>query len=119
MRESTYKDIKLNIFEREAEGAITESQRDDLLQVLEEKKESTKLTPEAIQDVFDELEEMYPDLEDDIKKLAKKIADSDDGAKDNEPAEDKGDSDNDDKKDDDDEQMSEAARELETLIKNM
>ena len=73
MTNTIYKETKLAIFEKAAAGLITESQRDDLLLYLEEKKEETELTPDKIEDFFDELEDMYPDFEEDIKKLAKKI----------------------------------------------
>ena len=81
MTNEVYKQTKLAIFEKAADGEITESQRDDLLLYLEEKKEETELTPDKIEDFFDELEEKYPDLEDDIKKLSKKIEKSGDSSK--------------------------------------
>ena len=103
MKTSVYKEAKLNIFEKSAQGLITEAQRDELLYMLEEKKESTELTPDAIEDMFAELEDKYPDLKDDIKKLGEKIKKADD----------KGD---DDSKDDEDKEeekeVSESVREI-------
>lgn len=73
MRDIVYKNAKLEIFEKSVAGEITESQRDELLAMLEAKKESSELTPDAIEDFFDNLEDAYPALKDDIKKLSKKI----------------------------------------------
>lgn len=111
MKKSVYKNAKLDIFEKAVAGEITESQRDELLTMLEEKKEASELTPDAIEDFFDELEDMYPDFKDDIKKLAKKIKDSSDDSK--------GDDDKDEKKEDKGEEMSEAAKDLLELINSL
>lgn len=73
MKKSVYRDMKLDILMRAKDGEITESACDQLLEMLESKKEATELTDKAIKDFFDELEDKYPDLEDDIEKLMKKI----------------------------------------------
>jgi hypothetical protein len=91
MKMSVYKGTKLSIFEKAAVGEITESQRDDLFAALEAKKAESELTPEKIEDIFDELVEKYPDLEDDIKGLSDKIAKAGKGDEPEEKADDKGD----------------------------
>lgn len=108
MTTEVYKQTKLAIFEKAADGEITESQRDDLLLYLEDKKEETDLTPDKIKDFFDELEEKYPDLEDDIKKLAKKIEKSDGGSDDSDDDDDS----DEDESDDKDGEVSEAVLDL-------
>ena len=108
MTTEVYKQTKLAIFEKAADGEITESQRDDLLLYLEDKKEETDLTPDKIKDFFDELEERYPDLEDDIKKLAKKIEKSDGGSDDSDDDDDS----DEDESDDKDCEVSEAVLDL-------
>lgn len=108
MTTEVYKQTKLAIFEKAADGEITESQRDDLLLYLEDKKEETDLTPDKIKDFFDELEERYPDLEDDIKKLAKKIEKSDGGSDDSDDDDDS----DEDGSDDKDDEVSEAVLDL-------
>lgn len=108
MTTEVYKKTKLAIFEKAADGEITESQRDDLLLYLEDKKEETDLTPDKIKDFFDELEERYPDLEDDIKKLAKKIEKSDGGSDDSDDDDDS----DEDESDDKDGEVSEAVLDL-------
>lgn len=108
MTTEVYKQTKLAIFEKAADGEITESQRDDLLLYLENKKEETDLTPDKIKDFFDELEERYPDLEDDIKKLAKKIEKSDGGSDDSDDDDDS----DEDESDDKDGEVSEAVLDL-------
>lgn len=108
MTTEVYKQTKLAIFEKAADGEITESQRDDLLLYLEDKKEETDLTPDKIKDFFDELEERYPDLEDDIKKLAKKIEKSDGGSDDSDDDDDS----DEDESDDKDGEVSEAVLDL-------
>lgn len=115
MTTEVYKQTKLAIFEKAADGEITESQRDDLLLYLEDKKEETDLTPDKIKDFFDELEERYPDLEDDIKKLAKKIEKSDGGSDD---SDDNDDSDK-DESDDKDGEVSEAVLDLMSRIDSL
>lgn len=105
MTTDLYKRTKLAIFEKSAGGLITESQRDDLLFYLEKKKEETDLTPDKIEDFFDELEEMYPDLEDDIEKLAKKIKKQGDSSDDD-------DSDDNDSDEDSSDDVSEAVLDL-------
>ncbi len=115
MTTEVYKQTKLAIFEKAADGEITESQRDDLLLYLEDKKEETDLTPDKIKDFFDELEERYPDLEDDIKKLAKKIEKSDGGSDD---SDDDDDSDK-DESDDKDGEVSEAVLDLMSRIDSL
>lgn len=109
---ATYKEAKLSIFEKAAAGLVTESQRDELLALLEAKKAESELTPEAINDFFDNLEDMYPDLKEDIEKLAKKIekAAGDDGDENESSDKEEG---------DDGEQVSEAAMELMSLIDSM
>lgn len=106
MRTSTYNEVKLAIFEKETAGLISESQRDELLQVLEEKKAATELTPDSIQEIFEELAEMYPDLEKDITALAKKLEKA-------------GGSESSDDDSDDGEEVSEAALDLFEMISNM
>lgn len=113
MTTEVYKQTKLAIFEKAADGEITESQRDDLLLYLEDKKEETDLTPDKINDFFDELEERYPDLEDDIKKLAKKIEKSDGGSDDSD------DDDDSDESDDKDGEVSEAVLDLMSRIDSL
>lgn len=115
MKESVYKAARLNIFEKHADGVITEAQRDALFAALEKEKEDTALDNDKVLDTLDEMEDMYPDLKDDIKGLAKKIKDS---AK--EP--DEADDDKDDDKGDGDgaeAEVSESFKELMAQIKNM
>ena len=114
MTNEVYKQTKLAIFEKAADGEITESQRDDLLLYLEEKKEETELTPDKIEDFFDELEEKYPDLEDDIKKLSKKIEKSGDSSKSDDDEDDDNDGEDDESADEKEEgcKVSEAALDL-------
>ena len=114
MTNEVYKQTKLDIFEKAADGEITESQRDDLLLYLEEKKEETELTPDKIEDFFDELEEKYPDLEDDIKKLSKKIEKSGDSSKSDDDEDDDNDGEDDESADEKEEgcKVSEAALDL-------
>lgn len=101
MRNREYKEAKLKIFENHSDGSITESQRDQLLLMLEKKK-GEDLTPENIKDFFDKLKDSYPDLEDKIESLQKKIEDTE----------------SDDASDDDneDENISEAALDIMRMI---
>lgn len=112
MKESTYKNAKLDIFEKAVAGEITESQRDELLFMLEEKKNEESLTSDQIEDFFEQLEDMYPDLKDDIKKLAKKIEKSGGNESNDE-------SDDSDEKKDDETEVSEAAQDLFDLIESI
>ena len=116
MKTSIYKDMKIAIFEKAVCGEITESERDELLTMLEAKKESDAQSEKDIKDFFDSLKDTYPDLEDDIKKLQKKIEksanDDDDESDDSDEKSDEG---NDDEKEDEGE-VSEAALELFELI---
>lgn len=105
MRDSVYKNAKLEIFEKSVAGEITESQRDELLAMLESKKESSEMTPEGIADFLDELAEAYPDLEEDAKKLAKKVKKAS-----------KGGSSDDSESEEDETEVSEAAVDLLELI---
>ena len=105
----TYKTAKLAIFEKAVDGLITESQRDELLMLLEEKKAESDLTAENIKDFFDNLKENYPNLEEDIEKLAKKIEKSTDDNDDTESSD----------TDEEDSEVSEAAIELMGLIDSM
>ena len=86
MKDSVYKKAKLAIFEKTAAGEYNEDQRANLLAMLEAKKDEESLTSDQIEDFLDQLSGMYPDLKDDIKKLAKKIenagGDSDDSGDD-------------------------------------
>lgn len=98
MTSREYKEIKLAIFEKEAAHEITEAQRDEMFTYLEAEKAETELTDEKIDKFFDELEDKYPDLGDDIDKFKKKVdkagGDGDDGGSDDdggeEPADDDG-----------------------------
>ena len=111
MKNSTYTRMKLSIFEKNAAGEITESQKDELLTLLEEKKCETTLSKDKIEDFFDELKDMYPDCKDDIKKLSKKILSSSDESSDEK----------DDKEEDEsnEEEVSEAALEIFEMINNL
>lgn len=73
MKESVYNNTKLIIFERCMNNEITEAERDELLQLLEEKKEATSMTNDQIKEFFSNLSDMYPDMSDDIEKLYNKI----------------------------------------------
>ena len=123
MKESIYKAARLNIFEKHRENLITEAQRDELFAVLEKEKADTDLTDDKVLDILDEMEDKYPDLKDDIKKLAKKIKkDTDGGDGDAAPAEDgKGDDTGDGKGEEEPpaEEVSEAFNELMNEIKNL
>ena len=105
MRDIVYKNAKLEIFEKSVAGEITESQRDELLAMLESKKESSEMTPEGIADFLDELAEAYPYLEEDAKKLAKKVKKAS-----------KGGSSDDSESEEDETEVSEAAVDLLELI---
>jgi hypothetical protein len=113
MKTSTYKNMKLVIFESAADGSITTEERDNLLVKLESKKEDTELTQEGINDFLDELADKYPDLADDIEKLGKKINKTDDSSDDSK------DDSSDDSKDDDSGEVSEAALSLYDSIMNL
>ena len=109
MKESVYKNMKITIFEKAVAGVITESERNDLLAILEEKKACEELTDDCIKKFFDDLVDKYPNVEDDVKKLQKKLKKADD--------EDEGkDEDESDDKEDDDEAVSEAAVEIYSRI---
>lgn len=111
MRDIVYKNAKLEIFEKSVAGEITESQRDELLAMLESKKKSSELTADAIEDFFDDLEDAYPALKDDIKKLAKKIEKSA-GGNDDESSDDE----KEEEPKEDETEVSEAALDLLDLI---
>ena len=116
MKTSIYKDMKIAIFEKAVCGEITESERDELLTMLEAKKESDAQSEKDIKDFFDSLKDTYPALEDDIKKLQKKIEKSaDDNDDESDDSDEKSDEGNDDEKEDEGE-VSEAALELFELI---
>jgi len=102
MRIKEYKEAKLKIYERCAAGLVTESQRDSLLQLLEEKK-GEDLTPESIGDFFDQLKDKYTDLEDEIDNLQTKIKKID----------------NKEGSNDGDDEVSEAAMDLMKMIDNL
>lgn len=95
MTNSVYKSAKLAIYEKAETGEISQYQKDQLLTMLEAKKDETELTPDAIENFFDELSEKYPDLKSDISKLAKKVKNA------------KSDDEDEDDQDDDDEEATE------------
>ena len=74
MLNAVYKKAKLDIFERCERNEITDSQKKELLTLLEATKAESELTDESIKDFFDQLAEKYPDKKDDIEKLQKKLA---------------------------------------------
>lgn len=121
MKESIYKAARLNIFEKHRENLITESQRDELFAILEKEKCDTELNDDKVLDILDEMEDKYPDLKDDIKKLAKKIekssGDSDEGESDG----DKGDEGKEGEPEEEkpEEEVSEAYKELLNEIKGL
>ena len=116
MKMSVYKGTKLSIFEKAATGEITESQRDDLFAALEAKKAESELTPEKIEDIFDELVEKYPDLEDDIKGLSDKIAKAGKGDEPEEKADDTAADDKGDEEAAPEETTNESAKEIMDMI---
>ena len=118
MTHNKYRDAKLSIYEKLEAGVITESQKDDLLEMLESEKAKSELSADDIEKFFDNLEDMFPDLKDDIKKLSKKIEKS--GKSDDED-DDESDEDDDKKPDKDDEEapVSEAVLELLDLIESL
>lgn len=117
MRESIYKAARLNIFEKQRAGVITESQRDELFAVLEKEKEESEMTKSKAMDLLDEMKETFPNLSDDIEKLSKKFdkADKDDdsdGGDDDGGSEEGGD-------DEGEEEVSEAFQDLLNTIHNL
>lgn len=122
MKESIYKAARLNIFEKHRENLITESQRDELFAILEKEKCDTELNDDKVLDILDEMEDKYPDLKDDIKKLAKKIekgsGDSDEGESDGDKG-DKGDEGKAEEEEPPAEEVSEAFKELLNEIKGL
>lgn len=78
MRMSIYKAARLNIFEKQREGVITEAQRDELFAILEKEKSDSEMTKSKAMDLLDEMKETFPDLSEDIEKLAKKFDKADD-----------------------------------------
>lgn len=115
MRESIYKAARLNIFEREREGSITESQRDELFAVLEKEKADTEMTADKAMELLDEMKEAFPGAAKDLEKAAKKI----EKGGDDEGSDDKGDDKGDEGGDEGDEPVSEAYIELLTQIQNL
>lgn len=119
MKNSVYKAMKLKIFENAADNVITESQRDDLLAVLEAKKADTELTPAGIKDFLEELAEKYPDLEDDIEKLQKKLDKADESGDDDDEKDDDASGEEAPAEDDGEENVSEAVKDLIDLINSI
>ena len=76
MKSEVYKQTKLNIFESFQAGEINESMKDKLLTMLESKAEEgegCEDCDEETVEIFDKLNEKFPDLKDDIADLRKKV----------------------------------------------
>lgn len=118
MNSQVYRNAKLSIFEKAMAGEITESQRDALLVLLEEKKEADCPKKEEVEDLFGRLSDAYPELKEDIEKLSKKLekACNKDDDKDEESDDDKDGNKKDDDDDSEEESVSEAALELFSII---
>jgi hypothetical protein len=74
MKLSDYKETKLSIYEKAADGLISDNDKVKLLAMLEAKKDEETLSEEDIEKFFKNLTDMYPDLEKDIEKLSDKVA---------------------------------------------
>ena len=78
MTQNEYRTRKLMIFEKAENGEINDYQKSQLLCMLESKNEEEKMSESEIKDFFDKLVDNYPNIEDDVKKLQKKINKDDD-----------------------------------------
>ena len=77
MKMTDYKETKLAIFEKAANGEISDEDKSKLLTMLEAKKDAETLSRDDIDKFFKNLKDMYPDFEKDIDKLVKKLGDGD------------------------------------------
>jgi hypothetical protein len=114
MTKEQYQETKLAIYENAAAGKLTKAQCNKLLVALEDKKESETVSVDDAKSFLKDLSDSYPDLEDDIEKLTKKL---DDMGGDDEGSDDSGD---DDKgSDDGDKDVEESVRDLMDLLKDL
>lgn len=126
MKLSEYKDTKLAIYEKAANGEITDDNKVQLLAMLEAKKDEETLTQDDIDKFFKNLTDMYPDLEKDVEKLSKKIEKAAGGDDSSDDSEDKGSDDKaadeapaDDAGSEEDAPVSERAMELLEMVQNL
>ena len=78
MTQNEYRTRKLTIFEKAENGEIDDYQKRQLLCMLESKNDEEKMSESDIRDFFDKLVDTYPNIENDVKKLQKKIDNGDD-----------------------------------------
>lgn len=127
MRKDEYNSIRLAIYDKEAAHEITVEERASLMQYLEETKAKEELTEDDMKKFFKQLEDQFPDLEDDIEKFVDKIkkqaesAEKEDEEKEEEDkdAEDAADAEEQEAEDDDDTEVSEAAIDLLLRIRGL
>lgn len=121
MKMTDYKETKLAIFEKAANGEISDEDKSKLLTMLEAKKDAETLSKDDIDKFFKNLKDMYPDFEKDIDKLVKKLDDEEDDEEDDkeDDMEDGEDSEDADDTVEESVQPSEKALELFSRIENL
>lgn len=122
MKMTDYKETKLAIFEKAANGEISDEDKSKLLTMLEAKKDAETLSKDDIDKFFKNLKDMYPDFEKDIDKLVKKLDDDEEDDEEDDKEDDMEDSEDSEDADDTVEesvQPSEKALELFSRIENL
>lgn len=97
MTNEAYSRAKLTVYEKADAGEIDIYERDELLAMIEAKKDEESISKDDAIDMLKQISDSFPDLEKDIKKVSDKLEDMDGGDDDSKDD----DSKDDDSKDDD------------------
>ena len=79
MTNEAYSRAKLTVYEKADAGEIDIYERDELLAMIEAKKDEESVSKDDAIDMLKQISDSVPDLEEDIKKVSDKLEDMDGG----------------------------------------
>lgn len=79
MTNEAYSRAKLTVYEKADAGEIDIYERDELLAMIEAKKDEETVSKDDALDMLKQISDSFPDLEKDIKKVSDKLEDMDGG----------------------------------------